>query len=372
MNRLLLAALAVPALAGCGTSASPTAPAPAAAPPSSAPTTSASAKGAPAQSALPEGGNAAAPGKGASPSGAGTLGSLRELAARYVQSDGRGGWRINEQAATDLEKLDREQIARFVVLLSDQDAQVRRGAAFFLLGQFNPNDPQHVAAFSKLLADSDATVRGIGLSAAREMNQADQVAAAPDLAEMLGEGRESKPENRASIARLLGSLKSQAASVADQLAAAAKGDPNPQVRNACLVAIANVAAPADAARLLAEGLRDEDASVRLVAAARLRQLGADAAPAANQLAAALEDSDARVADAAAQALVNIGKRAADALAGTLEGTSGQAKKLALACLIKIGPGAGAAAPAAEKCLQDADPQVRQLAEAAVERMKAQP
>jgi len=372
MNRLLLVALALPALAGCGTSAAPTAPAPAAAPPSAAPTTSASAEDSPARSVEPEGGNAAAPAKAASPSGAGTLGSLRDLAARYVQSDGRGGWRINEQAATDLEKLDREQTARFVVLLSDQDAQVRRGAAFFLLGQFNPNDPQLVTAFSKLLADSDATVRGLGLSAAREMNQADQVAAAPDLAEMLSEGREGKPENRASIARLLGSLKSQAAGIAEELAAAAKGDPDPQVRKACLVAITNVAEPAKAAGLLAEGLSDEDASVRLVAAARLRQLGADAAPVTKQLAAALEDSDSRVADAAAQALANIGKDAAAVLAGTLGGNNLQAKKLALACLIKIGPAASAAAPAAEKCLSDADAQVRQLAEAAVERMKAQP
>jgi hypothetical protein len=366
MNRLLFLALATTALAGCGTSAGPASPAPVTAPAATAPASPPRPDVASAKADQPDRTTTAAP---ATTPPAATPGSFRDLAARYVESDGSGGWRINELAATELEKLDGEQVVQLVPLLSDRDVQVRRGAAFFLLSQFNPNEPPLVAAFSKLLADSDATVRGLGLSVVRQMRGADQVAAAPALAEMLDPARESKPENRASIARLLGSLKSQAAGQGDQLAVAALDDPDPQVRSACLVAVASVAPPDETVAIMAFGLADQEASVRLVAAVRLRQLGADSAPATKQLAAALEDADPRVSDAAAQSLVNIGKEAVAAIAGKLGSPSTQVRKLALACLIKIGPGAASAAPAVEKCLQDPDPQVKQLAAAALAKIK---
>jgi HEAT repeat protein len=295
---------------------------------------------------------------------------LRDLAAGHLTSDGAGGWRVNEQAATELEKLPASTALQLWPLLDDPQADVRRGAAFFLLGKFHPGEAQHVAAFVKLLADDDPSVRGFALEAARQMQPADQAAAAPHLAAMLDPAREDKADNRPAIIRMLARLATDASAATDKIAAAAKDDPDPSVRKAALAAIVQVALPPQSVAALATGLSDDDAGVRLVAAARLRQLGIIAAPASKKLAAALADSDDRVANAAAEALVNIGATAVEPLIGQLTAENIVARKLALACLAKIGRDAAPAVPAIGKLQQDPDPQVRELAAAALARVKS--
>jgi HEAT repeat protein len=201
------------------------------------------------------------------------------------------------------------------------------------------------------------------------MRPDDQLAAAPQLSAMLNPAREDKPENRVSAARLLGKLKSHAADEADELAAAAKNDPDARVRTACYLALVQIVPPERSLQPLVHGLADKEATVRLVAAARLRSQGAAAAPATRELAATLEDADGRVSNAAAEALVNIGKEAVGPVAEKLASPKVEAKRLALACLAKIGPDANAALPAVEKCLQDPDEQVKQLAAAALARIQ---
>jgi len=342
------------------TTAQPEPPSSQAAPPATAANVKSSAQAAdsPATSSAP-------PGKPSAP-------SLRDLAAKYLESDGAGGWRTNEAAALALDKLGPEVAAGLVPLLSDQQVEVRRGAAFYLLGSFNPNDPAHVKAFSTLLADDDRTVRGIGLSAARQMREEDQAAAVPRLAAMLDAQREDKPANRESVARLLAALKSAAAEATEPLATAATSDPVPTVRGACLVALAQIAEPAAAAPLVAKGLADMEAAVRLVAAARLRLIGAAAAPASKELAAALADDDSRVRAAAAETLVKIGKPAVADVIAQLKSENLDARKLALYCLAKLGPAAKDAKPEVERCLMDADGDVKKLAEAALKNMRSSP
>src|SRR5213080_2387977 len=51
----------------------------------------------------------------------------RELMSRYLQPSGQGGWRPNEQAATELEKLSPEETAQLWSLLNDPTVEVRRG-----------------------------------------------------------------------------------------------------------------------------------------------------------------------------------------------------------------------------------------------------
>jgi HEAT repeat protein len=256
--------------------------------------------------------------------------------------------------------------------LADAQVEVRRGAAFYLLGSFNSNDAAQVKAFSDLLADPDRTVRGIGLSAARQMREEDQAAAVPRLAAMLDAQREDKPANRESVARLLATLKSKAAEATEPLATAATSDPVPTVRGACLVAIAQVADPAEAAPRLAQGLADKESSVRLVAAARLRAMGTASAPASKELAAALADDDSRVRAAAAETLVKIGQPCVADVVGQLKGANLDARKLALYCLAKLGPAAKDAAAEVEKCLADSDGDVKRLAEAALRSIRAGP
>src|SRR4029079_700699 len=106
---------------------------------------------------------------------------LRALVAKYLESDGRGGWRKNEQPATELEKLSAEETAQIWPLLKDQDVVVRRGAAVFLLTQFDEANSQQVEAFTALLGDSDPMVRARGLDAARQFLLADKIAAIPKV-----------------------------------------------------------------------------------------------------------------------------------------------------------------------------------------------
>ncbi len=291
--------------------------------------------------------------------------NLRELAARYLEGDGSGGWRTNEQAALELEKLGPDVAARLLPLLADQQADVRRGAAYYLLGSFNSNEPAQVRAFSALLGDADRTIRGIGLSAARQMRPEDQAAALPRLAAMLDPAREDKPANRETVARLLAGLKSSAAESIEPLAAAAVGDPVANVRMACLIALSRVAEPKEAAPLVAKGLADKEPAVRRVAAVRLRQIGAGSEPVSQELAAALADSDPDVRAAAAETLVKVGEPAVSHIVGQLATDSLDARKLALYCLINIGPAAKDAAPLVEKCLADNDADVKKLAAAAL-------
>ena len=294
--------------------------------------------------------------------------SLRDLAARLVVGDAATGWRIAEEAATELEKLGPRAAEELVPLLRDPSAPVRRGAAFYLLGRFDPAQADHVAGFARLLDDEDQTLRGFGLTAVKQMHRQDQIAAVPRLAAMLTAMRETKPENRATIARLIGGLKRDGTSASEALATAASDDPEAKVRAACLAALVQVSEPGASIVPLFNGLSDDDPAVRLVAAAKLESFGPLSAPAATQLAAALADADQRVREKAADALIRIGAPAVEAIAAQLISPNVEAKKLALASLAKIGPAAKAALPAIEKCKSDPDADVKKLAEIAAQRI----
>lgn len=295
--------------------------------------------------------------------------TVRDVVGKLLEADGEGGWRVNERAATELEKLGADADKELLPLLEDAKVEVRRGAAFHLLGRFNPNDAQHVAAFTKLLRDPDRTVRGIGLSAVNQMHPNDQVAAVPQLATLLDPKSEDKPENRAAIARLFGSLKSEAAAAANQLARVAVEDPDARVRSASLVALSQVAEPSSNLPVFTKALKDTDPAVRQVAVARLRQMGNAATGSADELAGALGDTNPRVRDAAAEVLIRLGGPAVGPLAEVTASGNLDSRKLALACLARIGPRASSAMPAIEKALMDPDPQIRMLAEAAIARIK---
>lgn len=381
--RFVLVCCPLLAALGCGTS-QPAPPPPVAAPPTtttsdqkppvaSSNTAAATSQTAPATDHRAASGQSAeSPASSSSTPPAPTDKQLRELAARYLEGDGAGGWRTNEQAALALDKLGPAAAAGLVPLLADVQVEVRRGAAFYLLGSFDPNDAGQVQAFAKLLSDEDRTTRGIGLSAVRQMHEKDQTAAVPGLAAMLDPAREDKAANRESVARLLASLKTAAAEATDALASAATTDPVPTVRGACLVALAQVVGASDAAPLVAKGLADKEASVRLIAAARLRQLGASSAPASKELAAALADDDSRVRAAAAETLVKVGRPGLTDITQQLKSQNVDARKLALYCLAKIGPPAKDAVPEVEKCLADSNSDVKKLAEAALKSIRAMP
>lgn len=294
--------------------------------------------------------------------------AVRTLVAGYLESDGQGAYRPNEAAATALERLPSQQQAQLWQLLGDPDTAVRRGAAFFLLGQFDPRQPREVEAFVSLLADRDRTIRSLALSAIRQCPREVQVQHVNSVLSLLEPAREDHPEHRAAAARWLGQLREDARSALPALIAAAQGDPQPRVRSAALFAVAQVAAGEAALPVLIQGLDDQDAAVRLVAAARLRQMDEAAAPAAEVLAEHLADPDPRVSQASAEALLRIGPPAVAPLARQLHVSAPGAKRLALTVLAKLGPAAAPARPQLEACLQDPDPQVQKLAQAVLSQL----
>jgi HEAT repeat protein len=306
----------------------------------------------------------ASPAPTASSTPTATSSRLRDLFA-YLVSDGMGGWRKDEKAATELEKLSADETAQVWPLLKDPEANVRRGAAVFLVAQFDESNSQQVESFAALLNDSDPFVRARGLDAARQFVSADKIATLPNIAKLLDATQEQRPENRGAAARLCGGMKKDANGVLPAIERAAIADPDAKVRAAASTAAAQIAEPQDVVAVLKKVLTDKDASVRIVAAARLRQLGRDAAPAAKELAAALADSDKNVAEAAAESLIRVGAPAVELLTEQLSGSSVSARKLALACLAKLGPVANSAAPQIAKCKQDNDAEVRQLADVAL-------
>ena len=295
---------------------------------------------------------------------------IRTLAVRLIEPDPAGGWRIGEQAALELEKRGGNAEDELWPLLDDKSPEVRRGAAFFLLGEFNPNAPEQVDAFLRRLQDEDPLVRGIAVQAVQQMRQADVAASQTLLTEVLSPEREPSADQRIAVIRVLQRLKSQAADSAGSLSKTAHSDREAKVRAAALVALAQVAPATEVVLAAQKSLSDDDASVRLVAAARLRQLGKEAAPAADSLSEALNDTDERVRTAAAEALVRLGPAAVPALVKQLEAPSAATRQLAVACLSRLGPAAKEAIPALKKCLEDKDETVRKLAQIAIAKIDA--
>jgi hypothetical protein len=294
---------------------------------------------------------------------------VRRIAARLIEKNPQGAWRINPAAALELEKLGGQGQTDLVALLGDDKPEVRRGAAYYLLANFSPDDEKLVAGYADLLDDPEPFLRSLGLQAVRKMHKADQLAAIPRLAKMLSAKQEPSDDNRASLARLLGSLKQDGNEALDSLTAGAKEDGSPKVRGAYLVAISQIAAPAEALPAFRQGLADQDAAVRLVAAARLRQLAKEAAPAAEELAHAMEDADPRVRDSAAEALAQVGPAAVKPLIKQVDSKNATTRKLAIACLGIIGSPAKEALPYVERHLTDEDPEVKTIAEVVARKLK---
>lgn len=296
--------------------------------------------------------------------------SLRDLAARLVEPAEGAGWRISESAALELERLGADAPAKLLPLLADPLLEVRRGAAFHLLSSFDPAVPEQVTAFKKLLDDKDPTVRNIGFQAVKQLPPTELAATSPQLIVLLDPAHETKPENRAAVARLAGNLGQRGAPFATSLEKTAVSDEDARVRSAATFAYTQISLPPESAvPLLQQVLKDKQPSVRLVAAGRLRNLAAKAAAASTDLGTALADEDEAVRLAASEALVRIGPPAVPALRTALESKNVNAKKLALACLSALGPTAKDALPAIEKAQQDADRAVSEAAKVLAERLK---
>lgn len=274
-----------------------------------------------------------------------------------------------EAAAAGLDRAAKTGRQPLWALLQDTSPTVRRGAIFYWLDRFDPADSDAVAALSKCLSDQDPAVRSIALSAAQRFPAGALAQALPQLNAVLA-NRENGAEMRAAAARLIGTLDAQADEATGALAQAAVGDPDPSVRSAGLMSLCRVASADQAAAVLQQVLvRDDQANVRGMAAVRLGKLGPPAAGAAPALADALADSDEGVRRKAADALAALGAAAVTPASGKLEAADPGVRRLAVFVLGKLGADAKPALDALRKRLQDADAEVKQLAELAIRRIE---
>ena len=246
---------------------------------------------------------------------------LSDLATAFLVSDGRGGWRKDEKAATELEKLSSEETSQIWPLLKDSQANIRRGAAVFLVAQFDESNSQQIEAFTALLGDGDAFVRARGLDAARQFLAADKIAALPKVAPLLEAAHEERAENRAAAVRLCGAMKKDANGVLPAIEKAAIADPDakvarPRQRRPSKSPIHKTWLQCSKKywqiKIPRSGLSRRRGCGNLAATQRQRR---------NELAAALADSDKNVAEAAAEALIRMGSPAVEPLAAQLSGNS---------------------------------------------------
>lgn len=285
---------------------------------------------------------------------------LRDQVAALAVQRADGNWHVDNDAMTYLESLGRDSISQVRPLIGDDDVAVRRGAAFYLLEYFTADDPALTAAFIETLNDEDPIIRHIGMQALRRMPADVAVQAAPALGRLLANGQEDAA-TRAEVARLLGKMQLGAKAALPDLRRVAAEDPDARVRSASLFASSRIGGDAEAVKLYRIALtKDQDASVRRVAATRLGRLpGGDAAAA--DLAAALGDKSDEVASAAIDSLVAIGSPAVEPLAKQLSSSNTRLRKLSMFALARLGELAKPAVPAIKPLTNDSDPDIQRLA-----------
>lgn len=256
--------------------------------------------------------------------------------------------------------------------MEDPDAEVRAGAAFALLGEFDPAQDELVKVFLEAAGDDDLAVRKITLRAVADMHPDDAARALPSLIEMLGE-KQLDSSVRAQVARTIGTIGEAAAKATEALSKALAESGDRGLSTACLTALKEVAPPEARANTIGRAARQHaDPSVRRTAVRALASLGADKDAAAT-LAAALHDSDAAVRGAAARAIRSQGQHAVAPLARTVaESDSPQARLSAIVALANLGPAARPAADALRKAAADPDASIARAAQAALRQIGAAP
>ncbi len=198
--------------------------------------------------------------------------------------------------------------------LKSENASVRQNAAWALgqLGEVGPTGVQQLAA---LLADPDPLVRRDTATALAALGKKAAASSVPRLLAMLAHEHDGVVRNTVldALVRLAGP--ENRGEPSDALVELLK-DSDPQTRNAAALALAAIGGPRalSAVPVLQQALHDEDPHVQELAAAALSSLGPDAAPAVVDLARILKDArDPATRRNAAVALGLIGREIGPAI-----------------------------------------------------------
>lgn len=271
-------------------------------------------------------------------------------------------------ARSEIDQMSPDALPGVLAAFGHAEAAVRQGAAYYLLERFDASDPEQVAAFSKALEDSDRTVRHLALQVMMRSKSlmADRL---PQIAALVADDTVAA-SNREKAVRALATLGEQARPALPQITATANSNSPAKVRAACVFAVSRIADKDEATRVLTDRLlKDKDAAVRHLAAARLGRVGTAAA--AEPLCKALEDSVDKVRRTAARALARVGEPAVDPLVQRLASQHATVRRLAVYALGNIGGRAKRSLPELQKRLKDDDEQVRKLAEFSIRVIRSQ-
>jgi len=278
---------------------------------------------------------------------------------------------VRKPAVETLSGAGDDVAAKLLVLIGDPEVEVRRGAAFGLLGRFNPDDAEIVAALTEALSDEDGQVRSIGLQA---INQLDDEQVLPTLSKLvvIMQSEDEAKHLRTQLARRFARLGPQAAEILPQVVQTLHESADRDVRAACLNAAHRIAIdPQEALPILIAVLKnDADAGLRRVAAMRIGDRGMQATDAIPVLLAALSDEDATVRAKAADTLARIGPDAIGPLVSRFNSDDRETRVLAIYAVGRMGPAAAEKTETRlEELTKDEDVAVRRAAELSLARVR---
>ncbi len=267
---------------------------------------------------------------------------------------------------------------RLVGILKDVNLPVaERQGAIEALAQIGGAHPRAIPALVETLnikpaadtaqAKTDAdTLRELAVESIASVGK-DAAIAAPVLMRFLGDSREPM---RRKTATALGRIGPAAQLAIPSLVESLAFDESPAVRDAAETALAEIGTPAIPA--LAHLLEDQEAELRRRAAGSLGQMKTQAKPAVPQLEKCLEDSDAQVRYTAAKSVWQITGRAEASLPVFVETLKSSDRGLRMQAFrtltTELGPQAAPARQGLSELLKHPDPQVRQAAEKALDRL----
>jgi HEAT repeat protein len=245
----------------------------------------------------------------------------------------------------------------------------KRGTTAYLIGRVTRENREQVKALIGLLAAADATLRHNAFQALERVSEEQLVAALPELLAQAKNAAEDKPY-RVRAVRAVAKLGEAARNCTPDILQLAGDSSVPELQRAAIDAVAKVAAASDAEAFYLQLLQTgTEVDLRRLAASRLLQT-ANSEVAVNGLIAAFKDASPDVRNEAAKSLVAIGRPGVPFMVKGLADPDPRVRRCVVQTLGVLTSLASDAVPALEDLqANDADPQVRALAGAALKRIQ---
>ncbi len=278
---------------------------------------------------------------------------------------------VERRAASDALSEQGEAAVPYLVWgLREGTQRQKCGAATYLIGRVGPRDEPVVRALIDALTHADVPVQRLALQAVERLSQEQLREALPAL-DVVAREPELGEAYRSRAVRAIAKLGPDGAPALETLETLAQEGDDLNVRRACYFAITKVA-PATAAEAFFQKQLTSDipADLRRLSAKWLGTVTRSEAS-LEGLVKALGDPDESVRLEAGDALVAIGKPAVKPLIEALDSADVVVRRHAVLTLGKMGYFANQAIGPLEARLNDADPQVRELAAAALQLIKTQ-